>query len=79
MLINSGMFESTVSSKGAFRRASLWLESLYDTRETIVISNSDGGSGYDKDKFDQMIGKCQRMNILEILFMLIKNKTTGVF
>lgn len=60
VLINSKMFESTVSSKEAFKRASLWLESLYDIRETIVISNSDGGSGYDKDKFHQIIGKCQR-------------------
>ncbi|GAB2501831.1 ISLre2-like element ISLca4 family transposase [Alkalibacterium psychrotolerans] len=60
VLINSKMFESTVSSKEAFRRASLWLESIYDIRQTIVISNSDGGSGYDKDKFHQIIGKCQR-------------------
>ncbi|MDN6317949.1 MAG: ISLre2 family transposase, partial [Lactococcus lactis] len=60
VLINSKMFESTVSSKDAFRRASLWLESIYDIRETIVISNSDGGSGYEKDKFNQIIGKCQR-------------------
>ena len=60
VLINSRMFESTISSSEAFKRASLWLESIYDLRETIVISNSDGGSGYDKDKFYRIIGKCQR-------------------
>ena len=60
VLIHSKMFESTVSSKEAFKRASLWLESIYNIRDTIVISNSDGGSGYEKDKFDQIIGKCHR-------------------
>ncbi|WP_161879815.1 ISLre2 family transposase [Alkalibacterium sp. MB6] len=60
VLKESRMFESTVSSQEAFKRASLWLESIYDIRETIVISNSDGGSGYGKDTFHQIIGKCAK-------------------
>lgn len=59
-LIHSRLFESTVSSKEAFKRASRWLEAEYDIRETIVVSNSDGGSGYEKDKFNQIIGKCKQ-------------------
>ena len=27
-------------------------------RDTLVITNSDGGSGYEKDKFDTIIGYC---------------------
>lgn len=59
-LIHSFMFESTESSQKAFERASKFIEKEYDLRETIVISNSDGGSGYEKDKFDLIIGACHR-------------------
>ncbi|MFL2080064.1 ISLre2 family transposase, partial [Marinilactibacillus psychrotolerans] len=44
----------------AFRRASAWIEATYNLRNTVIISNSDGGSGYEKDKFDSIIGKCAR-------------------
>lgn len=60
VLIGSQVFESTVSSKEAFKRAGQWLEAMYDIRETIIVSNSDGGSGYEKDKFEQIIGKCKK-------------------
>lgn len=60
VLKNSQLFESTVSSEEAFKRTSLWLEKTYDMRETIVLSNSDGGSGYGKDRFHQIVGQCQR-------------------
>lgn len=59
-LINSFMFESTESSQKAFERASKFIEKEFDLRETIVISNSDGGSGYEKDKFEAIIGPCKR-------------------
>lgn len=59
-LKNSLMFESTESSRKAFERAGKWLEKEYDLRNTIVISNSDGGSGYERDKFDAIIGQTQR-------------------
>lgn len=59
-LINPLLFESTESSRKAFERAGKWLEKEYDLRDTIVISNSDGGSGYEKDKFEEIIGRTQR-------------------
>ncbi|SHE86948.1 Uncharacterised protein family (UPF0236) [Atopostipes suicloacalis DSM 15692] len=59
-LKNSLLFESTESSRKAFERAGKWLEKEYDLRNTIVISNSDDGSGYERDKFDAIIGQTQR-------------------
>jgi len=59
-LKNPLLFESTESSRKAFERAGKWLEKEYNLRNTIVISNSDGGSGYERDKFDAIIGQTQR-------------------
>lgn len=55
-LKNPLMFESTESSQKAFERAEKWIEKEYDLRNTIVISNSDGGSGYEESKFDAILG-----------------------
>lgn len=59
-LKNPLLFESTESSRKAFERAGKWLEKEYDLRDTIVISNSDGGSGYERDKFGAIIGQTKR-------------------
>lgn len=59
-LIHAKFFESTVSSHEAFKRASQWIEAHYNLRDTIVISNSDGGAGYRKSAFDQIIGQCKQ-------------------
>jgi len=59
-LKNPLLFESTESSRKAFERAGKWLEKEYDLRNTIVISNSDGGSGYEQNKFDDIIGQTKR-------------------
>ncbi|MDN6290893.1 MAG: ISLre2 family transposase [Tetragenococcus koreensis] len=59
-LKNPLLFESTESSQKAFERAGKWIEKEYDLRNTIVISNSDGGSGYERDKFDLIIGQTKR-------------------
>ena len=56
-LKNPLLFESTESSRKAFERAGKWIEKEYDLRDTIVISNSDGGSGYERNKFDDIIGQ----------------------
>ena len=37
-----------------------YLGNHYDLRNTIVLSNSDGGSGYEKEVFDEIIGKALR-------------------
>lgn len=54
------MFESTESNDKAFKRAGKWLEKEHDLRNTIIISNSDGGSCYERDKFDTIIGQTKR-------------------
>lgn len=59
-LKNPLLFESTESSRKAFERAGKWIEKEYDLRDTIVISNSDGGSGYERGKFDDIIGQTKR-------------------
>jgi len=59
-LKNPLMFESTDSSKKAFERAGKWIEKEYDLRDTVVISNSDGGSGYEEAKFEAVIGRNKR-------------------
>lgn len=59
-LVNSMLFESVESSQKAFERAGKWIEKNYDLRNTIIISNSDGGSGYEKDKFEAIIGQTKR-------------------
>ena len=37
-----------------------YLQSMYDLTETVVISNSDGGSGYEKEVFDELSLGCLR-------------------
>lgn len=32
----------------------------YNLKDTVVISNSDGGSGYEKEQFEYIIGRCER-------------------
>lgn len=59
-LINKMAFSSLDSSKDAFKQAAHYLNQVYDLKETLVITNSDGGSGYEKDKFDTIVGYCHR-------------------
>ncbi|HFI0004798.1 TPA: ISLre2 family transposase, partial [Streptococcus suis] len=37
-----------------------YLQATYDLTETIVISNSDGGSGYEKEVFEELSLGCFR-------------------
>lgn len=37
-----------------------YLANNYDLSETLIISNADGGAGYTKGDFDELIGKCAR-------------------
>lgn len=59
-LINKKIFSSLESSKDAFNQAAHYLNQVYDLKDTLVITNSDGGSGYEKDKFDTIIGYCHQ-------------------
>lgn len=56
-LIHPMHFSSVTSSKKAFEKASRYLHEHYDLRKTIVLSNSDGGAGYQKVNFDDAIGR----------------------
>lgn len=59
-LKNAKHFSSVQSSKVAFEKAGRYLHEHYDLRETIVLSNSDGGAGYQKVNFNDMIGRVKR-------------------
>lgn len=49
-------------SRDLFQQISEYLQSHYNLRQTIVIANSDGGSGYESDKFEQVVGGCRRFH-----------------
>lgn len=59
-LIHPFCFVSTQSSAEAFRQLSHYLNHHYQLKQTLVISNSDGGSGYEADKFEMAIGACRQ-------------------
>lgn len=59
-LINPFCFVSTASSSEAFKQLAHYLDENYQFRDTVVISNSDGGSGYEADKFEIAIGYCRQ-------------------
>lgn len=59
-LINPMCFSSVESSTHAFEQAAQYLNETYQLKETIVVSNSDGGSGYEASKFEMIIGYCKR-------------------
>ncbi|GBA97990.1 hypothetical protein LJCM1025_17560 [Lactobacillus gasseri] len=36
------------------------MANTYDLTDTIIISNADGGAGYAKKDFDEIVGQCER-------------------
>ena len=44
----------------ALKELTAYLGNTYHLSKTIVISNSDGGSGYEKAVFEELAGVCQR-------------------
>lgn len=44
----------------AVKQVKSYLENNYDLSKTIVLSNSDGGSGYEKTVFDDIVDGCMR-------------------
>lgn len=59
-LIQAKHFSSVESSKKAFEKASRYLHNQYNLRQTIVLTNSDGGAGYQKVSFEDAIGHTKR-------------------
>lgn len=56
VLKNVLSLESFESSEAVFRQAQDYLDRHYNLKHTTVYSNSDGGSGYEVDKFKEIIG-----------------------
>jgi hypothetical protein len=47
-------FTSSMSRKKAYDEMLAYIHHTYDLKNTTVISNSDGGSGYEKEVFDEL-------------------------
>ena len=56
----SPYFVSHLNRKNAQKEMMNYLQATYDLTETIVISNSDGGSGYEKEVFEELSLGCFR-------------------
>lgn len=59
-LIRPRYFSSLESSADAWQQLETYLAATYDLSDTIVLSNTDGGSGYAFDHCEQAIGFCRR-------------------
>lgn len=44
----------------ALKQMQDYLANTYDLSETIIISNADGGAGYTKKDFNEIVGQCKR-------------------
>ena len=53
-------FVSHLNRKSAQKEMMNYLQATYDLSDTVVISNSDGGSGYEKEVFDELSLGCFR-------------------
>lgn len=56
-LINPVYFGTFGTSRELFKTISDYLSEHYDLRDTLIIANSDGGSGYESDKFESLLGR----------------------
>lgn len=56
-LINPVYFGCFGTSKDLFHQMSDYLQTHYDLRHTVIIANSDGGTGYEANKFEEILGR----------------------
>lgn len=56
-LINPVYFGCFGKSQDLFEQMSEYVQSHYDLRGSIIVANSDGGSGYEADKFETVFGR----------------------
>ncbi|HEL2218851.1 TPA: ISLre2 family transposase [Streptococcus suis] len=56
-LINPVYFGCFGTSQDLFKQMSDYLQMHYDLRHTVIVANSDGGSGYEAHKFEDMLGR----------------------
>ena len=66
------VFSSVESSQDAFKQAAHYLNQVYNLKDTIVVTNSDGGSGYEADKFESMDGYSKQHEHFRDLFHVHK-------
>ena len=59
-LINPVYFGTFGTIKDLFTMISDYLRDHYDLSETLIIANSDGGSGYESSKFEAILGRYSR-------------------
>lgn len=59
-LITPVYFGTFGTSHDLFQMISDYLAEHYDLRETLIIANSDGGSGYESSKFEAILGRHRR-------------------
>lgn len=59
-LINPIYFGTFGTSQDLFQTIAAYLSEHYDLRETLIIANSDGGSGYESSKFEAVLGRYGR-------------------
>ncbi|GFG47272.1 UNVERIFIED_CONTAM: ISLre2 family transposase [Streptococcus canis] len=59
-LNNPVYFGTFGSSHDLFQTLSDYLSEHYDLRETLIIANSDGGSGYESNRFEAILGRYRR-------------------
>jgi Uncharacterised protein family (UPF0236) len=65
----------SMNRKKAVKETLLYIESTYDLSQTIVITNSDGGSGYEKEVFDEFaIGSLRHEHFRDIFHVHRKIK-----
>ena len=53
-------FVSSMRRRTAQKELTLYLQETYDLTDTIVISNSDGGSGYEPEVFEEICLGCKK-------------------
>lgn len=50
----------SLSRLDALNEAKEYIANTYDLANTLIISNADGGAGYAKKDFDEIVGRCAK-------------------
>ena len=65
----------SLSRLDALQEIKAYLANTYDLSDTLIISNADGGAGYAKKDFDEIVGRCkQHEHFLDVFHLNKKIK-----
>lgn len=65
----------SLSRLDALQEIKAYLANAYDLSDTLIISNADGGAGYAKKDFDEIVGYCrQHEHFLDVFHLNKKIK-----